>query len=84
MSLEPPALLREGDVIAPGFDAQLDELRYIGTHTDAFLLELEQRERERAGIAGLKLGFNRVQGFFIEVSRKDAERVPPTTCDAKP
>jgi len=73
---EPPALLREGDVIAPGHDAELDELRHIATHTDAFLLELEQRERERAGIPGLKLGFNRVQGFFIEVSRKDAERVP--------
>jgi DNA mismatch repair protein MutS len=73
---EPPALLREGDVIAPGYDAQLDELRHIATHTDAFLLELEQRERERTGIAGLKLGFNRVQGFFIEISRKDAERVP--------
>jgi len=73
---EPPALLREGDVIAPGHDAELDELRHIASHTDAFLLELEQRERERAGIPGLKLGFNRVQGFFIEVSRKDAERVP--------
>ena len=73
---EPPALLREGDVIAPGYDAELDELRHIATNTDAFLLELEQRERERAGIPGLKLGFNRVQGFFIEVSRKDAERVP--------
>ncbi|HEV2703731.1 MAG TPA: DNA mismatch repair protein MutS [Steroidobacteraceae bacterium] len=73
---EPPALLREGDVIAVGFDAELDELRHIATNTDAFLLELEQRERERAGIAGLKLGFNRVQGFYIEVSRKDAERVP--------
>ncbi len=76
IAAEPPALLREGDVIAAGYDAQLDELRHIATHTDAFLLELEQRERERAGIAGLKLGFNRVQGFFIEVSRKDAERVP--------
>jgi DNA mismatch repair protein MutS len=73
---EPPALLREGDVIARGFDVELDELRHIATNTDAFLLELEQRERERAGIPGLKLGFNRVQGFFIEVSRKDAERVP--------
>ncbi len=41
-----------------------------------FLLELERRERERTGIAGLKLGFNRVQGFFIEITRKDAERVP--------
>ncbi len=77
IAAEPPALLREGDVIAPGYDAELDELRHIATHTDAFLLELEQRERERAGIPGLKLGFNRVQGFFIEVSRKDAERVPP-------
>ena len=73
---EPPALLRDGDVMAPGFDAELDELRHIANNTDAFLLELEQRERERAGIPGLKLGFNRVQGFFIEVSRKDAERVP--------
>jgi DNA mismatch repair protein MutS len=73
---EPPALLREGDVIAPGYDAELDELRHIATNTDAFLLELEQRERDRAGIPGLKLGFNRVQGFFIEVSRKDADRVP--------
>ena len=70
------SLLREGDVIAAGHDAALDELRHIATHTDAFLLELEARERERAGIPGLKLGFNRVQGFFIEVSRKDAERVP--------
>ena len=76
IAAEPPALLREGAVIAPGFDAELDELRHIATNTDAFLLELEQRERERAGIPGLKLGFNRVQGFFIEVSRKDAERVP--------
>ena len=73
---EPPALLREGDVIAPGYDAALDELRHIATHTDQFLLELERRERERSGIAGLKLGYNRVQGFFIEVSRRDAERVP--------
>ncbi|MGC1457892.1 MAG: DNA mismatch repair protein MutS [Steroidobacteraceae bacterium] len=76
LATEPPALLREGDVIAAGFDAELDELRHIATHTDAFLLELEQRERERAGIPGLKLGFNRVQGFFIEVSRRDADRVP--------
>jgi DNA mismatch repair protein MutS len=76
IAADPPALLREGEVIAQGFDAELDELRHIATNTDAFLLELEQRERERAGIPGLKLGFNRVQGFFIEVSRKDAERVP--------
>jgi DNA mismatch repair protein MutS len=73
---EPPALLRDGDVIAPGYDDTLDELKNIATHTDEFLLELERRERDRTGIAGLKLGFNRVQGFFIEISRRDAERVP--------
>jgi len=73
---EPSTFLRDGDVIAAGYDGTLDELRQISTHTDEFLLELERRERERTGIAGLKLGFNRVQGFFIEVTRKDAERVP--------
>ncbi len=73
---EPATLLRDGNVVAPGYDPQLDELRRIATHTDEFLLDLERRERERTGIAGLKLGYNRVQGFFIETSRKDAERVP--------
>ena len=73
---EPAAFLRDGNVIAPGYDRDLDELRQIATHTDEFLLDLERRERERTGIAGLKLGYNRVQGFFIEISRKDAERVP--------
>jgi DNA mismatch repair protein MutS len=73
---EPSAMVREGDVIAEGYDPELDELRRIATHTDEFLLELEQRERERSGIPGLKLSFNRVSGFYIEVSRKDAERVP--------
>ncbi len=73
---EPSTFVRDGDVIAAGYDAQLDELRKIATHTDEFLLQLEQRERERSGIAGLKLGYNRVQGFFIEISRKDAERAP--------
>ncbi len=76
IAAEPPAFLRDGDVIAPGYDAELDELRLIATNTDEFLLALERREQERSGIAGLKLGFNRVQGFFIEVSRRDAERVP--------
>ncbi|MGA7537672.1 MAG: DNA mismatch repair protein MutS [Steroidobacteraceae bacterium] len=73
---EPSTFVRDGNVIAAGYDAALDELRRIATHTDEFLLELEQRERERSGIAGLKLGYNRVQGFFIEISRKDAERAP--------
>jgi DNA mismatch repair protein MutS len=73
---EPSTFVRDGGVIANGYDADLDELRRISTHTDEFLLELERRERERTGISGLKLGFNRVQGFFIEITRKDAERVP--------
>jgi DNA mismatch repair protein MutS len=73
---EPATLVRDGDVIAAGFDRELDELRRIATHTDEFLLDLERRERERSGLQGLKLGYNRVQGFFIEVSRRDAERVP--------
>ena len=77
IAAEPATLVRDGDVIAAGYDAQLDELREIATHTDEFLLKLEQRERERTGIGSLKLGYNRVQGFFIEVSRRDAESVPP-------
>ena len=73
---EPSVVLRDGDVIAPGYDADLDELRRISSHTDEFLLELEQRERERSGIPSLKLAYNRVSGFFIEVNRSQAERVP--------
>jgi DNA mismatch repair protein MutS len=76
IAVEPNTMVRDGGVVAEGYDADLDELRRIATHTDEFLLELEKRERERTGIAGLKLGFNRVQGFFIEITRKDAERVP--------
>ena len=76
IAAEPAPLLRDGDVIARGHDADLDELRHIATHTDEFLLELEERERARSGISALKLGFNRVQGFFIEVARRDADRVP--------
>ena len=59
-----------------GYDAELDELRQIGTRTEEFLLDLERRERERTGITSLRLGYNRVQGFYIEVSRSQAERVP--------
>jgi DNA mismatch repair protein MutS len=76
ITAEPATFVRDGGVVADGYDADLDELRRISTHTDEFLLELERRERERTGISGLKLGFNRVQGFFIEITRKDAERVP--------
>jgi DNA mismatch repair protein MutS len=72
----PPHYLRDGGVIAAGYDAELDELRLLGSNTEQFLLDLERRERERTGLSSLKLGFNRVQGFFIEVNRSQADRVP--------
>jgi DNA mismatch repair protein MutS len=72
----PPALLREGGVIAPNYDADLDELRRISEHSDDALLELEARERERTGFANLRFGYNRVQGYYIEVSRSQADQVP--------
>jgi len=72
----PPALLRDGGVIAPGYDADLDELRRISEHSDEALLELENRERERTGFANLRFGYNRVQGYYIEVSRSQADQVP--------
>ncbi|HEY6451649.1 MAG TPA: DNA mismatch repair protein MutS, partial [Steroidobacteraceae bacterium] len=73
---QPAHFVRDGGVIAAGHDAELDRLRAIATNTDGFLAELERRERERSGIPGLKLGYNRVQGFFIEVARAQADRVP--------
>jgi DNA mismatch repair protein MutS len=72
----PPALLRDGGVFAPGFDTDLDELRRISEHSDEALLDLENRERERTGFQNLRFGYNRVQGYFIEVSRSQADRVP--------
>ncbi|MGP0057242.1 MAG: DNA mismatch repair protein MutS [Steroidobacteraceae bacterium] len=72
----PPHFLRDGGVIAPGYDAELDELRLLGSDTEQFMLDLERRERERSGLSSLKLGFNRVQGFFIEISRAQAGAVP--------
>ena len=73
---EPAALVRDGGVIASGFDAELDELRGIQTNCGEFLMALETRERERSGIPGLKVEFNRVHGFYIEVSRSNADKVP--------
>ena len=73
---EPAALVRDGGVIASGFDAELDELRAIQTNCDAFLLDLETRERERTGIANLRVQFNKVHGFFIEVTQGQASKVP--------
>jgi DNA mismatch repair protein MutS len=73
---QPSHFVRDGGVIAPGYDPDLDQLRQISSHTEDFLLELERRERERSGIANLRLGYNRVQGYYIEVSRAQADRVP--------
>jgi DNA mismatch repair protein MutS len=72
----PPVLLRDGGVIAPGYDAELDELRTISTNADGYLTSLEQRERERTGLAGLKVGYNRVHGFYIELSKAQSARAP--------
>ncbi len=73
---EPASVLREGGVIADGFDAELDELRAIQTNCGDFLLDLESRERQRSGIANLKVEYNRVHGFYIEVSQAQSDHVP--------
>jgi DNA mismatch repair protein MutS len=73
---EPAVMLRDGGVIADGFDAALDELRGIALNCDAFLLDLESRERTRSGIANLRVQFNRVHGFYIEVTQGQVDKVP--------
>ncbi|HET6724393.1 MAG TPA: DNA mismatch repair protein MutS [Gammaproteobacteria bacterium] len=73
---EPPMLIRDGGVIAAGYDAELDELRTLSADADQFLLDLETRERGRTGIATLKVAYNKVHGYYIEIGRSHAERVP--------
>ena len=73
---QPAALLREGGVINDGFDAELDELRAIQNNCGEFLIALEGRERNRTGIASLKVEYNRVHGFYIEVTHAHTEKVP--------
>jgi DNA mismatch repair protein MutS len=73
---EPATLVREGGVIAAGHDAELDELRNIDAQCGGFLLDLERRERERTGIATLKVEYNRVHGFYIEVTHAHSVRIP--------
>ncbi len=73
---EPATLVRDGGVIAAGFDAELDELRAIQTNCDGFLLDLETREKARTGIANLRVQFNKVHGFFIEVTQGQIDKVP--------
>lgn len=73
----PPMLIRDGGVIAKGFDEDLDELRSLSEHATDKLLMLEQQEKARSGLSSLKFGFNRVQGYYIELSRVQSEKAPP-------
>ncbi len=73
---QPAVLLRDGGVFASGFDAELDELRQLSTNADQFLIDLEAREKAATGIATLKVGYNRVHGYYIEVSKGQADKAP--------
>ena len=73
---QPPMLIRDGGVIATGFDAELDELRALSQHADQFLIDLEEKEKQRTGINTLKVSYNRVHGYYIEISKAQAVNVP--------
>ncbi|MFC5741683.1 DNA mismatch repair protein MutS [Dyella tabacisoli] len=73
---QPPVLQRDGGVIADGYDAELDELRRLSTHADQYLVELEEREKAASGIATLKVGYNRVHGYYIEISKGQSDKAP--------
>ena len=72
----PPVIIRDGGVIADGYDEELDELRQINSNAGDYLLEIEQREREATGISTLKVGYNRVHGYYIEISRAQSDAAP--------
>lgn len=72
----PPVIIRDGGVIAEGYDEELDELRSISQNAGDYLLEIEQREKEKTGISTLKVGYNRVHGYFIEISKAQSEAAP--------
>ena len=72
----PPVVIRDGGVIAEGFDEELDELRNISENAGQYLLDVETRERERTGISTLKVGYNRVHGYYIEISRAQSDQAP--------
>lgn len=76
IAAEPAALIRDGGVIAPGYDAELDELRALNDNCGAFLMDLEARERERTGIPSLKVEYNKVHGFYIEVTHTHVDKIP--------
>lgn len=73
---QPPVLARDGGVIAEGHDAELDRLRQLSSNADQFLVELEARERAATGVATLKVGYNRVHGYYIEIGKAHAGKVP--------
>jgi DNA mismatch repair protein MutS len=73
---QPPVLARDGGVFAAGYDATLDELRSLSTSADQFLIDLEARERIASGINTLKVGYNRVHGYFIEISKGQVDKAP--------
>ncbi|MBX3693326.1 MAG: DNA mismatch repair protein MutS [Dokdonella sp.] len=73
---QPPALQRDGGVVRAGFDAELDELRALATNADQFLIDFEEREKAATGIPTLKVGYNRVHGYYIEISRGQADKAP--------
>lgn len=72
----PPTLIRDGGVLARGFDTELDNLRDLSQNADQFLLDLEKRERQRTGINTLKVAYNRVHGYYIEISKGQSENAP--------
>lgn len=72
----PPVVLRDGGVLAPGYDTELDELRDLSQNADQFLVDLERRERERTGVDTLKVSYNRVHGYYIEIGRSKSDKVP--------
>jgi len=72
----PPMLIRDGGVIAEGYNAELDELRAISSNAGDVLVDIEKRERERTGLSTLKVNYNRVHGYFIELSRRESEQAP--------
>lgn len=72
----PPVVIRDGGVIAPGFDADLDELRNLSENADQYLLDLETREKARTGIDKLKVAYNRVHGYYVEIPQSQLHRIP--------
>ncbi|WGT26740.1 DNA mismatch repair protein MutS [Pseudomonas marginalis] len=72
----PPAIIRDGGVLKTGYDSELDELQSLSENAGQFLIDLETREKARTGLANLKVGYNRVHGYFIELPSKQAESAP--------